>query len=152
MPATEKAARFDTGHADEKFLIVNESKTNGVGTPVGYELMYANHSRLLLDPGDWPARRAKFLEHDLWVTPFDPSQRYAAGDYVFASRAPDGLPVWTEKNREVRRRDLVLWVNLGMHHLTRAEDQPVMPTVWHSFKLRPLNFFNRNPALDLKAP
>jgi len=45
-----------------------------------------------------------------------------------------------------------LWVNLGMHHLTRAEDQPVMPTVWHSFKLRPLNLFNRNPALDLKAP
>lgn len=57
-----------------------------------------------------------------------------------------------EQNREVRCRDIVLWVNLGMHHLTRAEDQPVMPTVWHSFKLRPLNFFNRNPALDLKAP
>jgi primary-amine oxidase len=50
------------------------------------------------------------------------------------------------------RRDIVLWVNVGLHHLTRAEDQPVMPTVWHSFKLRPLNFFNRNPALDLKAP
>lgn len=152
IPATEKAAQLDTGHSDEKFLIVNESKTNGVGTAVGYELVYANHSRLLLDPEDWPARRARFLEHDLWVTPFDPSERYAAGDYVFASRAPDGLPVWTEKNREVRRRDIVLWVNLGMHHLTRAEDQPVMPTVWHSFKLRPLNFFNRNPALDLKAP
>ena len=66
--------------------------------------------------------------------------------------SPDGLPVWTEQNREVRRRDIVLWVNVGLHHLTRAEDQPVMPTVWHSFKLRPLNFFNRNPALDLKAP
>ena len=52
MPATEKAARFDTGHADEKFLMVNESKTNGVGTRVGYELLYANHAKLLLDPED----------------------------------------------------------------------------------------------------
>ena len=36
MPATEKAAQFDTGQADEKFLIVNESKANGLGSPVGY--------------------------------------------------------------------------------------------------------------------
>jgi primary-amine oxidase len=41
-------------------------------------------------------------------------------------------------------------VNLGMHHLTRAEDLPVLPTVWHSFRLRPHNFFNRNPAIDLR--
>jgi len=44
-----------------------------------------------------------------------------------------------------------VWVNLGMHHLTRAEDLPVMPTVWHSFRLRPHNFFNRNPAIDLRG-
>ena len=37
-----------------------------------------------------------------------------------------------------------------MHHLTRAEDLPVMPTIWHSFKLRPQNFFDRNPAIDLR--
>lgn len=151
MPATENSAKFDTGHGPEKFLIVNEGKTNGVGNPVGYELVYANHARLLLDPEDWPYKRARFLEHDLWLTPFVPSERYAAGDYVFASRESAGLPVWTNANRSVRGKDIVLWVNIGLNHLTRAEDQPVMPTVWHSFKLRPFNFLNRNPALDLKA-
>ena len=39
---------------------------------------------------------------------------------------------------------------MGMHHFTRAEDLPVMPTIWHSFRLRPHNLFNRNPAIDLR--
>jgi hypothetical protein len=30
------------------------------------------------------------------------------------------------------------------------KDLPVMPLVWHSFKLRPNNFFDRNPAIDLR--
>lgn len=75
-------------------------------------------------------------------------ERYAAGDYVFASRAPAGLPVWTSRDRPIRDRDIVVWVNLGMHHITRAEDMPVMPMVWHSFRLRPSNFFDRNPAVE----
>lgn len=151
VPATEKSARFDTGHVPEKFVIVNESKKNGVGNPVGYELVYANHAKLMLDPEDWPYKRAEFLEHDVWLTRFAPAERYAAGDYVFASREPAGLPVWTDANRGVRGQDIVLWVNIGLHHLTRSEDQPVMPTVWHSFKLRPFNFLDRNPAVDLKT-
>jgi primary-amine oxidase len=40
---------------------------------------------------------------------------------------------------------------MGMHHLPRAEDMPVMPMIWHSFKLRPHNFFDRNPAIDLRT-
>jgi len=150
-PATEKGAQFDTGHVAEKFLIVNESRKNSVGNVVGYELMYANHARLMLDKEDWPSKRAKFLEHDLWLTPFNHSEKYAAGDYVFASRESGGLSLWTQSDRPVRRQDIVLWLNLGLHHLTRAEDQPVMPTVWHSFKLRPFNFLNQNPALDLRS-
>lgn len=151
IPAREKEAQLQTGHGPAKFRVVNESKTNGVGNPVSYELLYANHAMLILDPEDWPTRRAKFLEHDVWVTPYDRAERYAAGDYVFASRATGGLPVWTERNRSIRNQDIVVWVNLGMHHLTRAEDMPVMPMIWHSFKLRPHNFFNRNPAIDLRT-
>ena len=58
--------------------------------------------------------------------------------------------MWAARNRPIRNQDIVLWVNLGMHHLTRAEDLPVMPMIWHSFKLRPHNFFDRNPAIDLR--
>lgn len=151
IPASEKTARVSTSHESAKLRVINESRTNGVGNPVSYELLYANHATLLLDPEDWPARRARFLEHDIWVTLYDRAERYAGGDYVFASRAPGGLPIWTDRDRPVRNQDIVVWVNLGMHHLTRAEDLPAMPMIWHSFRLRPHNFFDRNPAIDLRT-
>jgi primary-amine oxidase len=139
------------GNAPMKLRVINEAVTNGLGNPVGYEIVNASHGRLIIDAKDPPAERAAFLRADTWVTPYDPAERYAAGDYVFASRGVQGLPVWTRKRRPVRNADVVAWLNIGMHHLTRAEDQPVMPMVWHSFRLRPFNFHDRNPALDVRT-
>ena len=98
IPASEKAARVDAGHGPAKYRVVNEARTNGVGNPISYELLYANHATLMLNPEDWPAKRAKFLEHDLRVTPYDPAERYAGGDYMFSSSATGGLPVWTDRD------------------------------------------------------
>lgn len=151
IAATEKAAQLDRRHGPSKLRVLNEGRTNQVGNPVSYEVLVANHARLLLDPEDWPARRARFLQHDVWVTPYAPTERYAGGEYALASRGDDGLSVWTARDRAIRNQDIVMWVNLGMHHLTRAEDLPVMPLIWHSFKLRPHNFFDRNPAIDLRS-
>ncbi len=150
IAASEKAAELNTGHEPSKYRVMNESQTNDVGNAVSYEVLVANHATLLLDPDDWPAKRAGFLQHDIWVTPYVAAERYAGGEYMFQSTGSDGLAVWTARDRPIRNQDIVVWVNIGMHHLTRAEDLPVMPTIWHSFKLRPHNFFNRNPAIDLR--
>lgn len=150
IAAREKAAQLDAGHGPTRFRVVNENRTNGAGNPVSYDVLLASHARLLLDPDDWPAKRARFLQHDVWVTPYAPAERYAGGDYMLAGKGVDGLAAWTERDRAIRNQDIVLWVNMGMHHLTRAEDLPVMPTIWHSFTLRPHNFFDRNPAIDLR--
>jgi primary-amine oxidase len=44
--------------------------------------------------------------------------------------------------------DVVVWQTIGMTHVPRPEDYPVMPTESISFKLVPHGFFDRNPALD----
>ena len=43
----------------------------------------------------------------------------------------------------------MLWYTVGFHHITRPEDWPILPTRWHEFMLRPVNFFTQNPAIDL---
>ncbi len=140
-----------TAKGPVKLRVINETHTNAVGNPVGYEIVHVGHGSAFVDLTDWPGKRAAFLQGDVWITRHDPAEQYAAGQYVFASKSIQGLPVWIKKNRPIRNHDLVVWVNMGMQHLTRAEDIPVMPTVWHSFKLRPFNFFDRNPAVDLRT-
>ena len=51
--------------------------------------------------------------------------------------------------RTIADTDLVAWYTVGFHHIPRPEDWPVMPVAWHSFELRPVGFFTRNPALDI---
>lgn len=55
---------------------------------------------------------------------------------------------WTNANCNIANTDIVGWYTLGFHHVTRAEDWPVMPTMWHEFMIRPFHFFQKNPVLD----
>jgi primary-amine oxidase len=129
--------------------VVSASDKNRVGYPTSYQLVPGMTAATLLSADDYPRRRAGFIDHQLWVTPYRPEEKFAAGDYPTLSAPGQGLPAWTKSNRGIEQTDLVLWHTIGMHHVVRGEDWPVMPVVWHSFELRPFDFFERNPALDL---
>ncbi len=122
---------------------------NHVGYPTSYELMPGRNTTTLLSEDDYPRMRARFIDHHLWVTPYAANERWAAGVYPTLSTPGMGLPEWTRGNRSIRDTDVVLYHTIGMHHMVRAEDWPVMPVMWHSFELRPFDFFDRNPAMDL---
>ncbi len=129
--------------------VINPDVLGPLGYPVSYQLKPKTNAVSLLSPDDFPQRRAGFTDFHLWVTPYDPRERYAAGTYPNQSKGGDGLPRWTSANRPVRNTDLVLWYTLGFHHVVRAEDWPILSTEWSSFELKPFDFFQRNPALDL---
>jgi primary-amine oxidase len=147
---TESEAMMHMDMAKPAFWrVLSTTRSNHVGYQTSYQLAPGMTAATLLAPDDYPRRRAGFIDHQLWVTPYRYEERYAAGDYPTLSTPGQGLPAWTKENRRIDGTDVVLWYTMGMHHMVRAEDWPVMPVLWHSFELRPFDFFDRNPALDL---
>jgi primary-amine oxidase len=55
------------------------------------------------------------------------------------------------RNDDVEDSDVVVWNVFGLTHNPRVEDWPVMPVEIHQVHLRPADFFERNPALDVPS-
>jgi primary-amine oxidase len=148
---TESEAKLDVDlRRPALWRILSGSTLNEHGYPTSYHLSPGKPIVTLLSEDDWPRLRAGFIDHHLWVTPYQPDERYAAGRFPTLSEPGEGLPRWTAADRTIAGTDVVVWYTAGMHHVVRAEDWPVMPTAVHSFELRPFDFFSGNPAL--RAP
>ena len=131
------------------WVVVNPERTNAVGEPVGYKLVPGENTRPFGASGSSARRRAGFMDHHLWVTPYDPDERYPAGEYPYQHPGGDGLPAWVQADRSVAGTDVVVWYTMNHHHVPRPEDWPVMPVARIGFHLKPQGFFDRNPALDV---
>ena len=107
---------------------------------------------LLADPSSPLAARAGFATNHLWVTRYDPAQRYPAGDFVNQNPGGAGLPAYGAADRDIDGADVVLWHTFGPTHFPRPEDWPVMPVARCGFTLKPTGFFDRNPALGVPPP
>jgi primary-amine oxidase len=128
---------------------VNSSVHGPLGYPTGVEIMPEATAVDFLSPDDPSLKVGAFAEHQLWVTPYKPDERYAAGLYVTNSKGGEGLPKWTRADRNIENTDIVAWYTMGFHHMPRAEDWPVMPVMWHEFAIRPFDFFSQNPVMTL---
>ena len=136
-------------HTQKSWKVVNDGEKNGLGTPVGYKLVPGGCFPAMLDPSSPVLRRAGVVGHSLWVTPYREDERWPCGEFVNQSEEDTGLARWTEQDRPIENTDVVLWYVFGLHHITRPEDWPVMPVDVVSFWLKPVGFFDRNPALDV---
>ena len=143
------AARDIKPELGRHWKIINREKKNGFGAHPGYRLVPGSNVKSMHQPDSPFMKRAGFIEHDLWVTPFDARENHPSGSYVNMSAGGDGLPEWTKKDRSVKDEDLVLWYTAGLMHVPRPEDFPIMPVEYIGFKLQPVGFFDQNPALDL---
>ncbi|MGB3135524.1 MAG: primary-amine oxidase [Nodosilinea sp.] len=129
--------------------IVNTTETNAMGYPTAYKLMPGENTMPLARPSASVMKRATYMTKHLWVTPYAEDERFPAGDYPNQHPGGAGLPQWTEGDRPVENTDLVVWYTFAHSHVPRAEDWPVMPVAYIGFMLKPLNFFNENPANDV---
>jgi len=149
---TEQEGKQDYNWATQRhWKVVNDGARNSLGTAAGYKLVPGGAIPAMFDPGSPVLRRAQAIGHTLWVTPYHPDERWPCGEFCTQSERDQGLAVWTAQDRPIEDTDIVLWYVFGIHHITRPEDWPVMPVDTVSFWLKPVGFFDRNPALDVPA-
>jgi primary-amine oxidase len=127
--------------------IVNDHSHNRLGKPVAYKLVPQYSPTLVADPSAHVSSVAAFASRHLWVTPYQAGETHAGGDYPAFGDV--GLAEWARADRPIDDRDIVVWHVVGSTHIVRPEDWPVMPVDRVGFSLKPLGFFDRNPALDL---
>jgi primary-amine oxidase len=148
----QDAQRLVNMSSSRKWKVTNSSVRNSLGQPSAYLLMPGENSVPYAPPDSYLRKNAGFVNAHVWVTPYDPEQMYAAGDYVKSAQPGEGLPKWITANRSIENRDIVVWYTMGITHVPRVEDWPVMPVHRAGFQLIPAGFFSRNPALDVPAP
>ncbi|KAK1828665.1 copper amine oxidase [Podospora conica] len=143
--------------ANRTFTIVNESRLHPhTRTPVGYRLLPHYSQLLLAHPTSHHALRAEYASHAVWVTRHRDEELFPAGRWTMQSAGGEGIRSWVAGRAEegaevngIRGEDIVVWHTFGSTHHPRAEDWPVMPVEKMAVGLKPVNFFERSPALDV---
>jgi primary-amine oxidase len=146
-----EAARLANGSTGRYWKVINPNVKNAMGANPGYKLIVNDSPLMLADERSKVRQRGGFATRHVWVTPFDPAERYASGDYPNQHAGGDGLPRYIEANRNIENEDIVLWHSFGHTHVCKPEDFPVMPVEYAGFMLKPNNFFTANPTMDLPS-
>jgi len=105
---------------------------------------------LLADPQSIAAKRALFAQHHIWVTKHQDGDLWCGGKHTNQSFIEKGgLQDMIARGDNVENEDIILWHTFGLTHIPRVEDFPVMPVEIHNVTLKPCDFFDRNPAMDV---
>ena len=151
---TEKQAaqKFDPSTVR---LLSNTNKTNKVGNPVSYQLIpYAGGTHPVakganFGKDEWIYNRLSFMDKQLWVTKYNPEERFPEGKYPNRSAKDTGLGQFSADDQNIVNTDNVVWLTTGTTHIARAEEWPIMPTEWVNVLLKPWNYFSETPTLHL---
>ncbi|MDH4450031.1 MAG: primary-amine oxidase [Rhodoferax sp.] len=151
---TEKQAaqKFDPATVR---LLSNTNKTNKVGNPVSYQLIpYAGGTHPVakganFGKDEWIYNRLSFMDKQLWVTKYNPEERFPEGKYPNRSSKDTGLGQFSADDQNIVNTDNVVWLTTGTTHIARAEEWPIMPTEWVNVLLKPWNYFSETPTLHL---
>ncbi|TKX21593.1 copper amine oxidase-4 [Elsinoe australis] len=161
------------------FKIQNTKVRNPVnGKPVAYKIMAPPFQKILSDKESFNYKRAEFSDRNVYVVKYKDDELFAGGKYTNQSRGGTGVRSWAEREEGVVDEDLVVFVQFGINHVSmptflfapkssfwqieierpandeceqipRIEDFPVMPSEIIKVALKPVNFFDKNPGIDV---
>ncbi|CAL1702502.1 unnamed protein product [Somion occarium] len=143
---------------DRRWIITNPGHKHPASQKnVGYAIgMKGGICRMLAKDDSWVAKRAGFTKKPLWVVKDKEgpkgSRLYPSGKYVPGTRGEeteDFITSWVQGDESLVDEDIVLFLTLGITHIPRPEDWPVMPAESLNVHFRPVHFFTANPCLDV---
>ncbi|CAK5281897.1 unnamed protein product [Mycena citricolor] len=153
---TETARNYQQG-LERRWRIVNPARQHySSGQDVGYTLAVKGAAvQLMTAPDGWVGKRAPFAKNAIWVCrdveDEKGSRMWPAGKYVPQTKeAPaDSVGSWVKGEQSVENEDIVVYLTVGVTHIPRPEDWPVMPVEHLSIALKPVSFFETNPSMDV---
>ena len=147
----EKSGGYDIDlDKNRVFKIQNVAVRNPINDkPVAYKIQAPGFQKILSDKDSFNYKRAEFADHDIYVVKYKDDELYAGGRYTNQSRGGTGVRAWADRKDNVKDEDIVVFVQFGINHIPRVEDFPVMPCEILKVHMKPVNFFDKNPALDV---
>lgn len=147
----EQSGGFDIDYeANRVFKIQNVDVRNPINNkPVAYKIHAPAFQKILSDKDSFNYKRAEFSDKNIYVTKYRDGELYAGGKYTNQSRGGQGVRAWADRKENVVDEDIVVFVQFGLQHVPRIEDFPVMPCEILRVAMKPVNFFDRNPAIDV---
>lgn len=94
---TESDARIKLSLEQADLLVVNPNKKTHVGNSIGYRLIPGSIISPLLSNDDYEQIRAAFTNYNVWVTPYNKSEKWAGGLFTDRSRGDDTLARWSHR-------------------------------------------------------
>ena len=150
-PVTQASAFNASPFTNLTVKMSNTRVRNSIsGKPVSYKFIPSASQLILADPNSIVTKRAQFATHHVWVTSYRDGELWAGGEFTNQSQSEtDGVADAVARQDNVEDTDVVVWSVFGLTHNPRVEDWPVMPMEKHEVHLRPADFFEWNPALDV---
>ncbi|KAL2843196.1 copper amine oxidase [Aspergillus pseudodeflectus] len=145
MIESEDDGRFNWGfNGQTQIHIINQDEKNKYGEYRGYRILPSSGTaHLTVKNSTNLANAAHWAEYDVQVTQQHDYEPFAAHPYN--SQDIHDPPVDFEKffnSESLNQTDLVVWLNLGMHHVPHTGDLPntVFTTAHSGVQFMPLNY------------
>jgi len=149
----EREARRNPDLATARhWAVFNPEVRTGLGHFPAYLIEPGPNAFALASPGTRSRRLLGFVNHVFHTTRWHEDEVFAGGKYPNQVEVAGNVETWGDDDESIHREDIVVWYTLGMTHVPRPEEFPVLPTTRTGVRLVPKGFFERNPALDVPEP
>ncbi|KAJ2906807.1 hypothetical protein MKZ38_010798 [Zalerion maritima] len=130
----------------EQIFVVNQEVKNSVGESKGYRILpYTGTAHLTVEGSTVLKNSAHWAEHDLMITKQRDTEPRSSHPYnnQDTENPPVNFATFFD-GESLNQTDLVVWFNLGMHHVPNTGDLPttVFTTAHSGIQFMPANYFD----------